>query len=88
MGYSPWVAESDTTEHTHTMPLPPSTFIPDQTLSLCRDYFCNLILRFLRLCLGGVAGARLGTRMPLLCSALLAGHREAAGGHALGLLLD
>ena len=42
------VAESDTTEHTHTMPPPPSTFIPDQTLSLCRDYFWNLILRFLR----------------------------------------
>ena len=42
------VAESDTTEHTHTMPPPPSTFIPDQTLSLCRDYFWNPILRFLR----------------------------------------
>ena len=42
------VAESDTTEHTHTKPPPPSTSIPDQTLSLCRDYFCNLILRFIR----------------------------------------
>ena len=42
------VAESDTTEHTHTMSPPPSTFIPDQTLSLCSDYFWNLILRFLR----------------------------------------
>ena len=42
------VAESDTTEHIHIMPPPPSTFIPDQTLSLCRDYFWNLILRFHR----------------------------------------
>ena len=34
--------------HTHTMPPPLSTFLPDQTLGLCRDYFWNLILRFLR----------------------------------------
>ena len=39
----------------------------------------------LRVCFRGVAGARLGTWMPLLHSALLAGHREAAGGHALHL---
>ena len=33
---------------THTMPPPLSTFLPDQTLGLCRDYFWNLILRFHR----------------------------------------
>ncbi|CAI9162424.1 unnamed protein product [Rangifer tarandus platyrhynchus] len=47
-GLQPMGLQSQTRLSTHTTPPPPSTFIPDQTLGLCRDYFWNLILRFLR----------------------------------------
>ena len=51
VGYSSWgCRESDRTEHAHTMPPspPPHLLLFLIRLSLCRDYFWNLILRFLR----------------------------------------
>ena len=51
VGCSSWgCRESDRTEHTHTMPpsLPADLLLIPIRLSLCRDYFWNLILRFLR----------------------------------------